>query len=149
VWSLDPVCGNTYWLDICTSPELLIFAFFMMTDPRTAPPNSRWRLVYGAATALLATSLISFQPTEFGIKVALLASLTMVCPVVPLIEVAGSWRSAFQRLFSAAGEAMMEPAVAAAILITAAVPVGVVQLANNHLLIDIERGLPPPGTPSQ
>ena len=43
IWSVAPVCGGDYWFDICTSPELLIFAFFMMTDPKTAPRDALGR----------------------------------------------------------------------------------------------------------
>jgi Na+-translocating ferredoxin:NAD+ oxidoreductase RnfD subunit len=56
--------------------------FFMMSDPATAARTPAGRIVYGAAT------LIFFQPTEFGIKVAILSSLTLVCALVPLIEAA-------------------------------------------------------------
>ena len=32
-WAFAPVCGFDYWRVIITSPEILIFLFFMITDP--------------------------------------------------------------------------------------------------------------------
>ena len=36
-WAFAPVCGADYWRVIVTSPEVLIFLFFMITDPKTIP----------------------------------------------------------------------------------------------------------------
>ena len=36
-WSLQPVCGPNFWWVVMGSPELLIFLFFMITDPKTIP----------------------------------------------------------------------------------------------------------------
>lgn len=88
IWSEDPISGFDYWLRICASPELLVFVCFMMSDPATAAKTPVGRTIYGAATAVVAAGLVYFQPTEFGIKVAILASLTVVCALVPLIELA-------------------------------------------------------------
>ena len=38
-WAFAPVCGVDYWRVIVTSPEVLIFLFFMITDPRPCPPG--------------------------------------------------------------------------------------------------------------
>ena len=38
-WSFEPVCGAHFWWVIVTSPEMLIFLFFMITDPKTVPPD--------------------------------------------------------------------------------------------------------------
>ena len=35
-WHLGPVVGWEYWTTLVLSPEVLIFVFFMITDPRTA-----------------------------------------------------------------------------------------------------------------
>ncbi|MDQ6615587.1 MAG: RnfABCDGE type electron transport complex subunit D, partial [Actinomycetota bacterium] len=86
IWHSGPVSGAAYWVDICLSPELLIFAFFMMSDPQTAPKDRTARVVYGAMTAVIAAGLLVFQSTEFGIKLAILSSLTVICALVPLIE---------------------------------------------------------------
>ncbi len=86
VWSKAPVCGTDYWLDIALSPELLVFVFFMISDPRTAPRSRAARLAYGGAVAALASVLIAFQTSEYGVKVALLAALVAVCAAVPLLD---------------------------------------------------------------
>ena len=36
-WAFAPVCGFDYWRVIVFSPEVLIFLFFMITDPKTLP----------------------------------------------------------------------------------------------------------------
>ena len=36
-WAFEPVCGFDFWRVIVTSPEVLIFLFFMITDPKTTP----------------------------------------------------------------------------------------------------------------
>jgi hypothetical protein len=86
VWRATPVCGLNYWIGIALSPELAIFVLLMMSDPKTAPAGVVGRAIYGTATALVAAALIYLQPSEWGIKLALLASLTIVCSFVPLIE---------------------------------------------------------------
>jgi hypothetical protein len=64
-----------------TSPEILVFLFFMITDPKTIPKAQRARLVYGAAIGLLGALLIAPAPTEFWSKVAVLGALALVCLV--------------------------------------------------------------------
>lgn len=88
IWQEQTITGIDYWLKICTSPELLVFVCFMMSDPATAAKSPPARIVYGVVTAVVAAGLVFFQPTEFGIKVAILSSLTVVCALVPLIEAA-------------------------------------------------------------
>ena len=39
-WAFAPVCGFDFWWVIVTSPEVLIFLFFMITDPKTLPPGA-------------------------------------------------------------------------------------------------------------
>jgi Na+-transporting NADH:ubiquinone oxidoreductase subunit NqrB len=36
-WHLGPIDGAYFWWVLLTSPEVLVFLFFMITDPRTAP----------------------------------------------------------------------------------------------------------------
>lgn len=160
-WHSGAIGGAEYWLDICTSPELFIFVFFMMSDPRTAPATPAARMAYGAATAVVACGFIAFQPTEYGIKVAILASLTLVCAFVPALEALtahlarrrGGASAARPRseprasLLQRAG-ALLTPAVAAVVLITIAVPVAVVQLQSDQQVLDIERGPALHGAPS-
>ncbi len=50
-WSLTPIDGVHYWWMLVTSPETLIFLFFMITDPKTTPagrlPEDRVRRCRG------------------------------------------------------------------------------------------------------
>jgi hypothetical protein len=85
-WSLQPVCGSQFWWVVVTSPEVLIFLFFMITDPRTIPIGAAGRLVFAAAVAIVATLLIAPQTTEFGAKVGLLAGLAVLSPARWLID---------------------------------------------------------------
>ena len=45
-WHLGPITGFHFWWVLVTSPEVLVFLFFMITDPKTAPPARRARVVY-------------------------------------------------------------------------------------------------------
>ncbi|MEX2623330.1 MAG: hypothetical protein WD651_06360 [Acidimicrobiia bacterium] len=80
-WALQPVCGGEFWSVVVGSPEILIFLFFMITDPRTIPAGRAARIAFAAALALVSTLLIAPQSTEFGAKVGLLASLVLLSPV--------------------------------------------------------------------
>ena len=88
-WHLGPVTGEYLWLVLAFSPEVLVFLFFMITDPRTVPDGRRARLAYGVAVGLLATFLIAPQQTEYASKVALLGALALVCAARPLLILAG------------------------------------------------------------
>jgi Na+-translocating ferredoxin:NAD+ oxidoreductase RnfD subunit len=85
-WSLTPIQGAHFWLVILSSPEILIFLFFMLTDPRTVPSGRVARIVFGALVAGLGSLLMAPWHTEFGVKVALLVSLAIACASRPLIE---------------------------------------------------------------
>ncbi len=149
IWHEGPVDGAAYWTNIALSPEVFIFVFFMMSDPQTAPRTSRGRVLYGAGTAALASGLLVFQTTEFGIKLAMLSSLTVMCTLVPLLDrprptlpgpMTDPGRRA-QRLASVAAR----PAVLAAAIIAFAAPVNTALLADDPQLILLERGLSGPG----
>src|SRR6478609_5469768 len=45
-WHLGPISGFQLWWVLITSPEVLVFLFFMITDPKTAPRSPTARLVY-------------------------------------------------------------------------------------------------------
>lgn len=137
IWHTGPVCGTSYWVNICLSPEVLIFVFYMMSDPRTAPRTMPDRMIYGALTAVVAIALIAPQHTEFGVKVALLGALTVVCSIVPLLE----RRSLRPFSFS--------PRLAAVALIALAVPADAAMLSNDERLLEIERGISRTGGPVQ
>jgi Na+-translocating ferredoxin:NAD+ oxidoreductase RnfD subunit len=133
-WSPTAVCGSDYWLNICLSPELLVFVFFMISDPRTAPESGLGRILYGAAVAAVAAALIATQPAEYGVKVALLSALTVVCSVVPLLD-----RLADGRLLAAwstpirSGRTQLVAVVALVLIV--AVPVATVGLATDPLVL--------------
>jgi hypothetical protein len=85
-WAFSPVCGFDYWRVIVTSPEVLIFMFFMITDPRTLPSGRVGRCVFALLVALASTLLMAPQTNEFGTKVALLGGLVVVCAVRPVLD---------------------------------------------------------------
>src|SRR5881397_4427119 len=78
-WYATPMCGQQLWQILVTSPEVLIFAFFMVPDPRTVPDGQAGRFVFGVLVAFL--SVVLFGPTtlEFWTKTAILASLVFAC----------------------------------------------------------------------
>jgi hypothetical protein len=164
IWHTGPICGTAYWLNIITSPELLVFVFFMISDPRTAPRLPWARVIYGMAIAVVAAGLLVLQPSEYGIKVALLASLTVVCSFVPFIDRLLSPQKPEQSATSvpllgrllAPGDPERRSAtmpsglaVIAAALITLGVPAGTVALASNQQVVNIDGGVGGPGTPTQ
>ena len=85
-WHLGPISGFHFWAVLVTSPEVLVFLFFMITDPKTAPRGARARIVYGVSLGLLAALLIAPTTTEFASKVALLGALAIVCVALPLLR---------------------------------------------------------------
>lgn len=156
IWSETPISGFDYWLKICTSPELFVFVFFMMSDPATAAKTPRARVAYGAATALVAAALVFVQPTEYGIKVAILASLTVICALVPMIDAAARRTSGRRDAAYASPSGperrwsplldlrALRPATVAVAIIAVTAVVGTAALADNQDLIYIERGLTGP-----
>ncbi len=116
-WAFEPVCGSHFWWIIVTSPEIMIFLFFMITDPKTVPAGRVGRVAFGASVALLCTLLIAPQATEFGAKVALLGGLVLLTAARPLFDrvfpVAGSERDRlgrYARELLAAGRERVAPA---------------------------------------
>ncbi len=85
-WHLGPITGFEFWRVVVLSPEVMIFLFFMITDPKTTPRNRVGRYVYALAVALIAVLLIAPQVTEFWTKVALLGALWIVCASRPLVD---------------------------------------------------------------
>jgi Na+-translocating ferredoxin:NAD+ oxidoreductase RnfD subunit len=85
-WAFAPVCGVDFWRVVVTSPEVMIFLFFMITDPKTVPTGQVGRVVFGLAVAATSTLLMAPQTDEFGAKVGLLAGLVIVCAARPLID---------------------------------------------------------------
>ena len=85
-WAFAPVCGVDFWRIIVTSPEVMIFLFFMITDPKTVPAGRIGRVAFGILVAVASTLLIAPQTDEFGTKVALLTGLVLMCAVRPLLD---------------------------------------------------------------
>ncbi|HEY7522176.1 MAG TPA: hypothetical protein VH720_00780 [Candidatus Limnocylindrales bacterium] len=85
-WAFAPVCGFDFWRVIVTSPEVMVFLFFMITDPRTVPAGHVARVVFAVLVGVLSALLMAPQTTEFGAKVGLLSSLALVSLARPLIE---------------------------------------------------------------
>jgi ASPIC and UnbV/FG-GAP-like repeat len=82
-WHLGPIAGLDLWWLLVTSPEVLVFLFFMITDPRTIPESGRGRRAYAVSVGLLATLLIAPWTSEFSAKLAVLGALTIVCAARP------------------------------------------------------------------
>jgi len=155
IWHNGVISGSEYWFLISTSPELLIFVFFMMSDPMTAPRSRPGRVIYGVATAVVAAALVFFQSTEFGIKVGLLASLTVVCALVPFIERVSlrfQERRRTPPVTAAAPQhrtglggrivaATLSPAIVAAAAIAIAAPLDTLTLTGNQQVLLLEQGL--------
>ena len=85
-WAFAPVCGFDFWRAIVTSPEVLVFLFFMLTDPKTVPAGRVGRIVFGVLVALVSALLMAPQTNEFGTKVGLLAGLVVICASRPILD---------------------------------------------------------------
>ena len=85
-WAFAPVSGFDFWRVIVFSPEVLIFLFFMITDPKTVPAGRVGRVIFGFLVAVMSTLLMSPQTDEFGTKVGLLAGLVVVCAIRPILD---------------------------------------------------------------
>ena len=91
-WHLGPITDAELWRILVFSPEILVFLFFMITDPKTAPEEAGARRSFGVAIGLVSVLLIAPQTTEWATKVAVLASLTIVCAAGALYGVLRSAR---------------------------------------------------------
>ena len=85
-WSLMPIEGSHFWWIILTSPEIFIFLYFMITDPRTVPSGRVARIVFGVSVGVLASLFMAPWKTEYGAKVGLLSSLAVMCACRKLLE---------------------------------------------------------------
>ncbi len=124
-WHATAMCGRELWQILVTSPEVLLFAFFMVPDPRTVPDGPVGRLVFGVLVGVLSVLLLGPTTLEFWTKTAILASLLYVCAgrfalarLLAPLEKAGRPLAGVPRLrWAAAG------AVGIIALLMAAVPV--------------------------
>jgi Na+-translocating ferredoxin:NAD+ oxidoreductase RnfD subunit len=120
-WAFAPVSGFDYWRVIMFSPEVLIFLFFMITDPKTVPSSRGGRVAFFFLVAVTSTLLMAPQTTEFGTKVALLGGLALVCAARPILD-----RLELEKLAIGRGMVLRAAvfAVLAALLSTAIVAAG-------------------------
>lgn len=81
LWLGDPLSIPLHQLQ---NGALLIFAFFMISDPKTTPNTGTGRLIYGALVASVAYTIqfVFYEPN--GPIIALILS----APLVPLIDMA-------------------------------------------------------------
>jgi len=125
-WHVTPMCGRDLWQVLVTSPEILIFALFMVPDPKTVPDSPLARVVFGVLVATLAVLLLGPTSLEFWTKTAILGSLVVACALrfalvrflAPFEGVDGALPWMFSRF-----RWQVPAALAAAVLLTAAVPV--------------------------
>lgn len=80
-WTLSPVCGIDFWRVVMTSPELLVFLFFMITDPKTIPSGRAARIAFSTLLGVLCALLMASPRTEYGAKVGLLGGLVLLTPL--------------------------------------------------------------------
>ena len=130
-WHVGPVSDWYFWRVLAFSPEILVFLFFMITDPKTIPAGKVGRRVYAVSIGLLAALLIAPQTTEFGSKVAVLAALAIVCAARPLLVLLADaarrrgWEGRFdvRRAGRAVGAAALAGAVVfVGLLVVAGIP---------------------------
>jgi Na+-translocating ferredoxin:NAD+ oxidoreductase RnfD subunit len=91
--SVTPVCGSQFWWFVAVSPEVLIFAFFMLSDPKTVPTSRQARLRYGIFVGAVCVLLMALQTNEFRTKVALLGGLAL-CSLARLFMPRVFWSGA-------------------------------------------------------
>ena len=79
LWLGDPISIPTHQLQ---SGGLVLFAFFMISDPKTTPQTRPARIVYAFAVASLAYVLrfVRYEPN------ALIWALVLCSPLVPIID---------------------------------------------------------------
>ncbi len=85
-WHLGLLQGTEWWWVVVSSPETLIFLFFMITDPKTIPEGRSARFAFAGGVGLLGAAFAAPQTTEFATKVAILAGLTIMCAFRPVLE---------------------------------------------------------------
>jgi hypothetical protein len=88
-WHVGAIEGADFWWTLVSSPEILVFLFFMITDPRTIPESAWGRRAYAVGIGLLATLFSAPFTTEFATKVAVLAALFLACAARPVLVLLG------------------------------------------------------------
>jgi hypothetical protein len=123
-WHVTPMCGRELWQVLVTSPEILIFAFFMVPDPRTVPDGQVSRVVFGILVALLSVLLLGPTTLEFWTKTAILASLVIACALrFALVRFLAPFEAAYAARGTGRRAWRVPVALAAALVMTGALPV--------------------------
>jgi len=95
-WASAPICGRSLWEILVVSPEVLVFAFFMISDPRTVPASAFNRILFGLTVGFFSALLLGPTGTEFWTKTAILASLVIACglrlPMAGLARLDRRWQ---------------------------------------------------------
>lgn len=73
---------NQVWLHKMSNGTLLLFAFFMITDPKTTPDSSKARLLFGTLLGLLLFILSQF----LFVQTAAMWLLFFISPFTPLFD---------------------------------------------------------------
>lgn len=76
-WPMD------YFIQSISTGSLLLFSFFMITDPRTTPDHSIARMIWSAVVAAVAFYLATFK----FLNGAPIFVLVMAQPLVPLLDI--------------------------------------------------------------
>jgi hypothetical protein len=124
-WASAPLCGRTLWEILVISPEVLVFAFFMLSDPRTVPSAPVNRILFGLAVGFFSALLLGPTGTEFWTKTAILASLVIGCALRPPLG----------RLARFPGAVRVPAAAIAGILCLALLPLSTAIPARNPQLV--------------
>lgn len=85
-WSFAPVAGGHFWWIVMTSPEILLFCFFMVTDPKTVPATRVARVRFAAFVGTVSVLLAAPWGNEFGTKVGILGGLVVGSVVRQIVE---------------------------------------------------------------
>lgn len=70
------------WLHRMSNGTLLLFAFFMITDPRTTPNRRKARVLFGAAIGIILFASAQF----FYMQTAAIWILFAISPLVPIMD---------------------------------------------------------------
>src|SRR5260370_21999962 len=123
-WHVTPLCGRDLWQILVTSPEILIFALFMVPDPRTVPDGPVARVVFGILVALVAVLLLGPTTLEFWTKTAILASLVIACALrFALVRFLAPFEGAYAARGVGRRAWRVPVALAVALVLTGALPV--------------------------
>ena len=85
-WHLGPITGGHFWWVLVTSPEVLVFLFFMITDPKTAPGRTQRAARLRGQRRAARRAADRADADRVRSKVALLGALAIVCAARPLLD---------------------------------------------------------------